>query len=574
MKKHLCNGLLSLVFLQLMACSESSSPPSLPAETTDIELISTTPTIFTTDVERDVQISIQFSGDILPTSVDNSSFTLSNNGASVPGSLSLSGTDAALLTPDQPLNLLTRYNPSITNSIADINGLALAQGFEWVFSTRDGIWREQQTLAGGTLENPVVIKSGETTWVFYQRGNLSSGQNDLFSRRLTDNIWTDDTLVSNGGDDGDVAGSLSVKALTNGDLLAVWQELADDGTDEIWYNRYNSESGNWSESARVTPNNVNKLRPRIVSGPSDRIFVLFDFEDSLSMATDLSFIEYSESEERWSDEQLAANDLDLFSGDGHASATIDSSGKLIIIWFENQRVWSRYFAADFDDWGNTVILSFMESIDQIDAGDTHLGTQLTVDSQDNLTAVWSQLDETLGFSFIWANRYIPGQGWGEAEKITGSTFGGYPIMQVNNDDNIMLIWQQSPLLGSENLLFSGYNFEEDQWTTADLLEESDQAASQHDLEVDNSGNFMAIWNQDRTGTFFDLEGNILNNPPSIRIRRFDNAVEDDWLNPVAISSLGGVVDKPDLAVNSRGEIIALWMQMIDGSPSIQYRLFD
>ena len=567
--------LISLISTVLVACGSSSgtTPGSNNVEYSDMGLISISPENLTTGVERDTEISAQFSADLLASSVNSTAFRLRRDNEFIPGSVSLLDVDVIGFTPNKPLDLLTVYYPGVTSEIADIDGrpLALIGDGEWEFLTRDGIWGKTKKVAEGAIENPLLINEGDSIASFHQSDNLSSGQNDLFyinQPMLVDSLHTRE-LVSNGDNDGDVAGSLNVKRLSNGDLLAVWQEQADDNRYEIWYNRYDHTNLSWGKSSRVTLDNYDKLRPRLVSNASDSVFLLFDLEDSVSMATDLMVIGYSVADDQWLSEELVADDLDVSAGSGQASIAMDSAGNMMAIWFSNNlRFRSRFYHATSGLWEDTTVFILP------DAGDTYLGSQIVVDSQDNFTAVWSQKHINIGLPYIWTSRYTANEGWGKIQRISGSTDGYQPVIRVNRDNNIILTWLQDVVSGDDNLLFAGYNFEQDEWTNAALLEEEKNPVSQHNLVVDASGNFMAIWNQNRSGTFFDLTGNVSVDPASIWVRRFDNSNDGEWLPAVTISPIAGAVDKPVMAVNHSGEIMALWMQIVDSAVTIQGRYFD
>jgi hypothetical protein len=560
--------LVSILTAVLVACGGGSSGATAQngsVEYSDMIPLSFSPDNLSTTVERDAEISVQFSADLLPTSANSNALRLRRSDESVSGSVSLLTSDTIGFTPDKPLDLLTVYHPSITSEIADIDGRpfeVLGDG-EWEFLTRDGTWGETTKVAEGAIENPLLIDEGDSMSSFLQSDNLSSGQNDLFyiPEPLADGSWATRELVSNGFNDGDVVGSVNVKRLSNGDLLAVWQELSDDGMDEIWYNRYTAATQFWGKSARVTLDNYNKLRPRLVSNASDSVFLLFDLEDSISMATDLMTIGYSAADDQWLSEKLIANDLDADAGSGQASIAMDSAGNMMVLWFSNAKhARARYYNAKTTVWGSVKVFN------QDNAGETFFGSQIIVDSQDNFIAAWSQFDTTWEKPFIWSSRFSPVQGWGEAHQIIGSILGYQPVMQVNKDNNIILIYQNT-LPGEDNLLFAGYNFAQNEWTNAALLDSNDHPASQPALVVDRSGNFMAIWNQNRVSVIGDV--------PAVWTRRFDNNTTDGkWLSAHVISPFDGAVGNPVMAVNSSGEIMALWEQIIDGQATIQGRYFD
>lgn len=572
MKHRLKYGVVPLIVLNLAACggggNGNTNADNTAMQTSPLSVTAVTPPNDAVDTARDAPINATFDGDVLTVSVDTESFQLLKNGIPQAGSAQLLDSNRIGFTPDQELDLLSIYQPTITQELYDIDGLPLAEPFLWRFVTRDGNWGTTMSYSTGAVDQPLIISTGETLWAFHLRDNLFSGQTDVFAKRLqADNSWAASDLISNNDGDDNVAGSLSVTALSNGDLLAVWQETAG-GTDEIWYNRYDHALDTWGTSARITFNNFDRRRPSIVSNGSDHVFVQFELEDTLSGATDLMVIEYSVADDEWLTEQLVANDLDTVAGEGQPAIAMDSAGNMMATWFADNRVLSCYYNLDTHSWEG------VSMIDQASAGETGFGNQIIVDAQDRFTATWSQEDNILGIPFIWSSRFVPNQGWDEAQQIAGSDFGQQPVMRPNKDDNIILIWQQHPAVGNDDLLFSGFNSAENAWTPAELLEQGSATAGQHRLVVDASGNFMAIWKQNRSGTFFNSMGNVLIDPPAIWTRRFDNSDDGEWRPAVAISSLDGAVDKPVMAVKSNGEIMALWMQIVDGEPGIYSRYFD
>jgi hypothetical protein len=79
--------------------------------------------------------------------------------------------------------------------------------------------------------------------------------------------------------------------------------------------------------------------------------------------------------------------------------------------------------------------------------------------------------------------------------------------------------------------------------------------------VDGSGSYYAIWLQ-RVGIVEQLWGN-----------RFSH-VSESWSEPVRIDRVTGRVSEPQLAVNSRGEALAVWVQGSAGKNSIWYNKYS
>jgi len=280
--------------------------------------------------------------------------------------------------------------------------------------------------------------------------------------------------------------------------------------------------------------------------------------------TNISTLIYDTDNDQWSG---GATIDELEEEAGHPRVSINNQGDAMVIWLQGGHVYSRLYRFFTGAWGA------VELVDNIDAGTLQLGLALSVDSRGIFTAVWSQEDDALGFPFIWSNRYTSGEGWTEADVITGSVQGFNPQLVIDRDDNIILVWQQDPVLGENNILTRRFDALDGSWSAIEFLEDGEQPASQPQLTIDESGNAMAIWQQNRSGTFFDNNSIIYIDPPSTWVRRF-NKIDESWLAPQAISAMGGAIDRPAIANSSNGEIVALWMQVVEGQIVIQSRRFD
>jgi len=554
----------TLIITSLSACGGGDGSTNSQGEVSDVEVVVVTPNISTTDVDRDPPIGVQFSGDIFAPSVDSDSFQLLRRGEPVDGAISFVGTDAIGFSVNEGLALLSNYTGRVTTAITDISGLPLANTFEWPFVTRDGIWQEPESMAqGASIDDPVIITdANDITWAFYRRNSVFPEENDVIARRfLGNNIWGMEQLVSNGVDDEDVAGNPQVVALTNGDLLVLWEENSPGGIPtQLSYNRYSQSSRSWGDSERINASAFAHMSPRLVADGSDNVMAVFEMA-GMGPATIAALI-YDGDNDQW----VGAATVDELNEEaGHPRVSINHQGDAMVIWLQDDRVYSRRYQFSTEMWGS------VEAIDDVGAGLLQPGLALSVDSRGNFTAVWSQEGEALSFSFIWSNRYIPGQGWIGADEITGSALGFNPQLVIDRDDNMLLVWRQDVNAG--NILSSRFDALDESWSMAELLEEGEQPASSPRLTIDESGNAMAIWQQNRSGTFFDNNGIFYIDPPSIWVKRFSHT-HDSWEASQVISVLGGAVDSPAITHNASGEITALWMHTLEGQPTIQSRRFD
>ncbi len=360
-----------------------------------------------------------------------------------------------------------------------------------------------------------------------------------------------------------MAGKPQISILSNGDLLVLWEENGPGGIPtQLSYNRYSQSSSSWGNSERINASAFAHMGPRLISDDSGNVMAVFEIAGI--GPTNISTLIYDTENDQWND---GATIDELEEEAGHPRVSINNQGDAMVVWLQGDHVYSRLYRFSTGTWGT------IEFVDTIDAGTLQLGLALSVDSRGIFTAVWSQKDDTLGFLFIWSNRYTSGEGWTKADVITGSVQGFNSQLVIDRDDNIILVWQQDLVLGEDNILTSRFDALDGSWSAIEFLEVGEQSASQPQLTIDASGNVMATWQQNRSGTFLDNNSTIYIDPPSTWVRRF-NKIDESWLAPQAISALGGAVDKPAIANSSNGEIVALWMQVLEGQPVIQSRRFD
>jgi hypothetical protein len=134
-------------------------------------------------------------------------------------------------------------------------------------------------------------------------------------------------------------------------------------------------------------------------------------------------------------------------------------------------------------------------------GDNSKGPQVAVDASGNAVAVWSLDDGTQ--TTIWSNRYIAGSGWGTSTQIEVDDTGGIgnPQVAVDSIGNAVAVWAQgdgsyinTDILSNRYTVGSG-------WGTPTLIETKDELAYVPQVAVDASGNAVAVWEQHDDDTY-------------------------------------------------------------------------
>jgi hypothetical protein len=171
--------------------------------------------------------------------------------------------------------------------------------------------------------------------------------------------------------------------------------------------------------------------------------------------------------------------------------------------------------------------------------------QIAVDANGNAIAVWVEWNDPR--YNIWASRYLVGQRWGSSELITDNTVdASSPQIAVDTKGNAIVVWVQSdgirPViwarryiagLGWENLLNSFSNWD----GPADLPQ----------VSFDIFGNAMVVW-QGANGTGSN----------DIWANRY--VAGQGWEGSRVIDWRGGNATVPQIAIDSRGDAVAVWQQ--------------
>lgn len=112
-----------------------------------------------------------------------------------------------------------------------------------------------------------------------------------------------------------------------------------------------------------------------------------------------------------------------------------------------------------------------------------------IDDDGNAIAIWVQAPMD---SHVWANRYEAGAGWGTPERISSEEFSGLePALAVGPSGDAVAVWLQSAGLSSDlwaNRYVPGVG-----WGEPELIDTTSANAHGADVAIDAAGNAMAVW---------------------------------------------------------------------------------
>ncbi len=171
--------------------------------------------------------------------------------------------------------------------------------------------------------------------------------------------------------------------------------------------------------------------------------------------------------------------------------------------------------------------------------------RVVVDTNGNATAVWRQSDGTR--YNLWANRYVPGTGWGEAQLIETDDAGSAWLADVAVDASgtVVAVWYQFD--GTRYNVWANHYVPGFGWSMAEVIENASGSATDPQVAVDDSGNAVAVWSQVDGGVY------------SIYANRYVSGT--GWGTAQLIETDdSGDARYPQVAMDDNGNAVVVWQQ--------------
>jgi hypothetical protein len=361
--------------------------------------------------------------------------------------------------------------------------------------TRQTVWANR-FVPGTGWGTPSLIQSDNTGSAFGPDVAVDGSGNAVAiwsqSDGVRQNIWANQFLQGTGWGtatliETDNAGDAHEPGIAmdrSGNAVAVWNQS--DGTRvNIWANRFVPGTG-WDAPALIeTENTGNANQPEIAvddSGHAVAVWYLYDGTRSHIWANQFS------PGTGWGTANLIEIDSTGSPLVYPPKVAVNSSGNAVAVWtqYDGTRVisWANRYVPGVG-WGTAA------PIETDQAGGAN-ALSIAMDGSGNAVAVWSQTDETR--ENIWANRFIPGTGWGTATLLETDNAGDAhdPKIAVDGSGNAIAVWSQSD--GTRSNIWANRFVPGAGWGTATLIEFDDSgSAFRPDVVVDGSGNAIAVW---------------------------------------------------------------------------------
>jgi hypothetical protein len=451
---------------------------------------------------RSGNLVLQFSAPLNP-SVPASAVTLQNAAGVVTSTFAVAA-DQIVVTPSQRLLPVTAYTLRASTEVRGASGEQLAAPIVVSFTTADGAWSQAHLIEArlGSPSTPrlAMNANGVALAVWDDQ--------DTAYRVLLSNRYTPGTGWELFGAD-PVAQQLAV-SFAGGHLRNAQIALsASNDAVAVWQQ---DDDGYGSGAASIEANRSN--------AGSD-----WDSDDAVLLETDPDY----------------ASD---------AYVVLDAHGNGVAVWAQEdcpcsnpaspaRDIWARRYTAN-GGWGPPVRIETGAH----QAADPHVA----IDAEGNAIAVWRQHDDTR-YS-IWANRFVPGAGWIGAVLIEDNHdyHASSPRIAMNARGDAVVVWGD----------FASYSWANNYaarrgWGEAVLIGSNDDPSQQdlrHRVAIDANGNAIAVWQH-----HVDLRDNIM-------VSRYAGGV--GWSEAAALEAVDASARSPEIAVDPRGNAIAVWIQQ-DGA---------
>ncbi|VAX26455.1 putative esterase [hydrothermal vent metagenome] len=513
------------------------------------KVTSTTPSEDATAVEPNATVSAAFSLQLDPLLINADTFTLQSTVGPLAGNVTYTEVSgfSATFTPLTKFALATEYTATLSTGVSSLLGAPLAADHQWRFTIRDGVWKTAEKIetddAGSVFGPQVALDPNGNAIVAWSQWDAT--KSNIWANRFVPNTgWGTAEKIET--DDAGNALSPEVALDPNGNAIATWSQW--DGTrDNIWANRFVPGTG-WGTAEKIaTDDTGSAFDPQVALDPNGNAIVAWSqWGDTLTNIWANRFAPGT----GW--EIAEKIEIDDAGGAFSPQVALDPNGNAIVTWRQwdgtRDNIWANRFVPG-TGWGTA------EKIATDDTGNA-LDPQMALDPNGNAIVTWRQWDGTRWN--IWANRFVPGTGWGTAEKIETDDTGHAVSPQVALDPkgNAIVTWEQSD--GTRTDVWANRFLPSTGWGTAEKIETDDAGdASDPQVALDPNGNAIVTWEQS-DGTRTDVWANRF--VPGIGWRTAEKIEIDD-------DSVFNF--NPQVALDPNGNAIVTWQQW-DGTDGTQW----
>lgn len=343
--------------------------------------------------------------------------------------------------------------------------------------------------------------------------------------------------------------SLQLKHSANGNVVALWEQY-NGSIVNLWSSIYTSGSG-WSTAAKIETEDLGYADdPVMTTTINGNMITTWIQHDGVRYNL---WSNYYTAGSGWG----AAEKIETIDhGASNAKVTVDDNGNVLAVWRQvdviTNSLWSNRYVHG-SGWGTA------ELVEQSSTSINFSIAGPILDSTGAATVAWSEQNSTTTFDDIWANRYVPGTGWGTPQRLSteelddaffDSDSSTYLVVDAN--DNVILIWEQSGAISNQESVWSSTYQSTSGWSTAEKIEAIDNSIAYSSQLYTNSGNTFAAWIQEASN----------GQTASLWINRYIPG--SGWGTEQQLDTGLEYADDHAISINTDGEITAVWEQYDGG----------
>lgn len=363
-----------------------------------------------------------------------------------------------------------------------------------------------------------------------------------WSFTTADGVWQSAAVVETGAAN---AINPQIDIDTNGNAIAVWAQSTGGSVFNIYANRYDASTGTWGTVIEIANDVENIFDPQIAMDKNGNAFVVW--AQTIGVIGNVYAKRYDRTTNTW-----GAAVLISVSTDGYRpQIAVSFATNNAMVVFDSPSA-KDVLASEYDStnstWGTPVVIDSTVT-DSTDA-------QIAMNQSGDAMVVWASNDAFGVGHGVVMNVYNSTSGnWDAAASTVESVFSNTsaPQVAINNNGDAMVLWE-SP--GSGNIYAKGFDVTIGALTTiasrglATVIG-SGSGDSDHQIVVDFNGDALAVWTQ-QDGVSPNFVSNMYAN-------RYDRTT-NKWGMGTLLETQPGNADAPQIAIDGRGNAIALWQQ--------------
>jgi hypothetical protein len=553
---------------------EGAPPEAVPSLPT---VVSTDPANDDAGVSKNAAISATFSVSMDPATINSSSFILKDNADhEVAGSVSVAD-KIATFTPSSALSVIMTYKATIKSGVKDVQGNAMAEDYSWSFTT-DRSWSAPRPV-------DTTGPSGSPCAAIDQDGNAVAAWNQLtvnyhiFSNRYdasTQSWGTPLQLENLSPPDSTPAFNCRIAMDSGGNAYVIWYQLEkSSGFKNIFANRYDAIRGVWDITGAgiaigLSPNPGAAIYPEIAVNRDGKAFAVWR-QTEASGRNSIYAAKYNPATASWEAPVPIEYDDTLDAGPSapdlpNPDIVITEMGNALAVWYQSDGTYYNIYAnrCEYDvGWGGATTLKLIGPTPNT-ANQTD--PRISIDRSSNAMAVWHAFDGT-NFS-VYANAYNPGSDmwWSEPRLLdSGSREPPYPQVAAYGDKNAIVVWAHWDSVEGKYYIYAKRYITED---GTSRWEDTQKIAESSKAA---SAPMVAV---DQKGNAIAVWYQFEDVYPNIFAARYINGI--GWQKPkrIGLNPNPGYAAYPQIAMNKNGAAVVVWGQVEGGAGRIYSARFE